>query len=78
MPAFVTGAQDCHGGTVEIGSDVPLKKIGDGVRVQNGLHVQSSKLAKLGPGRDGTLCRAWVRRAQKAAAKVARFGAHFT
>jgi hypothetical protein len=26
----VTRAQDCHGGTIEIGSNVPLKKIGEG------------------------------------------------
>ena len=26
----MTGAQDCHSGTVEIGSDVPLKEIGEG------------------------------------------------
>jgi hypothetical protein len=30
LARLMTGAQDCHGGTIEIGSDVPLKKIGEG------------------------------------------------
>src|SRR5271154_1180823 len=29
LASLVTGAQDCHGGTIEIGSGVPLKKIGE-------------------------------------------------
>jgi hypothetical protein len=30
LARLVTGAQDCHGRTIEIGSEVPLKKIGEG------------------------------------------------
>jgi hypothetical protein len=29
LARLVTGVQDCHSGTVEIGSDVPLKEIGE-------------------------------------------------
>jgi hypothetical protein len=30
LARLVTGTQDCHGGTIEIGSNVQLKKIGQG------------------------------------------------
>jgi len=67
----VTAAQDYHGGTVEIELDVPLKKIGDGMRVQNTLHVQSSKLTKLGQAERHPL-------SSVDAENGARFDAHFT
>jgi hypothetical protein len=50
------------------------------VRVQNGAPCTPYLSSKPGAGKNSELdpCLAWVRWEQKAAAKVARFGAHFT